>query len=285
MGERTGIAWTDHTFNPWWGCARVSPGCTACYAEALARRFGHSEGGSRLPLWGVDAARKPASEASWKDLAKWNYDAGRIGVRKRVFVASMADVFEVAPERNAEANRVMQEGRRRLWHAIASCHHLDFQLLTKRPENILELAPQEWRAGVGWPRNVWLGTTVEDQERAETRIPELLQVPARVRFLSCEPLLSSVELTKVWLLLLDWIIVGGESGPKSRPFDLEWARKIVSACAPLKVPVFVKQFGSNPVNSGSRIRLADRSGAEPSEWAADLRVQQFPAEALAKVPR
>ena len=300
MGEKTGISWTDHTFNPWWGCARVSPGCEHCYAETFAKRVGHSKGGSKLPLWGVDAERRPASAASWAELVKWNAKAKRDGGRRRVFVASMADVFEVAPERNASANLVMDAGRKRLWSAIEDAPRLDFQLLTKRPENVKALVP--WSS---WPKNVWLGVTAEDQARADERIPVLLEIPARVRFVSAEPLLEELNLSRyvfdreasirkvmrgpaalnydqadsVITSAIDWVIVGGESGPGARPFALEWARALVEQCSAAGVACFVKQMGSRPTWTGGRVDLRDPKGGDPLEWPEALRVRQFPGGA------
>lgn len=290
MGQETGISWTDHTFNPWWGCSRVSPGCEHCYAETFAKRVGHAKGGSKLPLWGVDEERKPASEKTWAELEKWDESARLAGVRRRVFVASMADIFEIAPERNARANEVMEAGRKRLWKAIEECVHLDFQLLTKRPQNVAKLAL--WKRAP-WPENVWLGTTVEDQIRADERIPILLSIPAKVRFLSCEPLLELVDLRK-WLgeeghesngpagwvqtreQSIDWVIVGGESGPGARRFDPTWAFEILHECKVAGVAAWFKQLGENyfPKFHGSSIKA--KKGDDPSEWPHWLRVQQFP---------
>lgn len=319
MGEVSKIAWTDATFNPWWGCTRVSPGCEHCYAETFAKRLGHSPEGARLPIWGVDAHRKPMSESYWRQPLKWNAGAERAGVRRRVFVASMADVFELPPERNAEARDLQGAARERLWRLIAETPSLDWLLLTKRPENVHRLAP--WRCGhtpdsQPWPANVWLGTTVEDQERAESRIVWLLEAEAKVRFLSCEPLLGPLDLenvnpdfvkripkteyTPTWVLdalrghvkgpdemlgaKIDWVIVGGESGPATvaRPFRLSWARSVVSQCRGAGVAVFVKQLGSNPEQHvsesafGSLSEVRARKGDDPSEWPRDLRVQEFP---------
>ena len=300
MGKETGISWTNHTFSPWWGCSRVSPGCEHCYAETFAKRVGHSKSGSKLPLWGVDAERRPASAASWAELVKWNAKAKRDGVRRRVFVASMADVFEVAPERNASANLVMDAGRKRLWSAIEDAPHLDFQLLTKRPENVEAFVP--W--GNDWPTNVWLGVTAEDQARADERIPVLLEIPARVRFVSAEPLLEELNLSRyvfdreasirkvmrgpalnydqadsVITSAIDWVIVGGESGPGARPFALEWARALVEQCSAAGVACFVKQMGSRPTWTGGRVDLRDPKGGDPLEWPEALRVRQFPGGA------
>lgn len=258
MGEQTAIAWTDHTFNPWMGCSKVSPGCDHCYAEALGKRSGKVQ-------WGDDAERVVTSDAYWKNPFKWNAVAEAHGVRHRVFCASLSDVFENRDE--------LVEPRARLWNLIASTPSLDWQLLTKRPQNALDLTP--WTGP--WPANIWIGTTVEDQERAEERIPHLLKIPAAVRFLSCEPLLGPVDLS-LWLNLewmdalrlpgaplsfrgeggwgcemfatlagerpsIDWVIVGGESGPGYRWMDIEHARDLRDQCLAAEVPFFFKQWG------------------------------------------
>lgn len=174
------IEWTDYTYNPWWGCARVSPACRSCYADTLATRYGHDQ------LWRRKGPRRMMSDAHWKQPLKWNRDAERDGTPKRVFCASMADVFEDHPD--------VVEARKRLWDLIDATPWLHWQLLTKRPENVASMAP--W--GADWPENVWLGTSVENQRWAETRIPHLLAAPAKTRFLSCEPLLSELDLSQ-WL--------------------------------------------------------------------------------------
>lgn len=329
MGETTNISWTDHTFNPWWGCQRVSPGCERCYAETLAVKR------RKLDVWGPTTERKRTA-GPWRDLPKWDRAAKRDGVRRRVFCASMADIFEDHP--------MVGPWRAEALALLAACDGLDVQLLTKRPQNILAMVPPAWRDE--WPAHVWVGTTVEDQRRAEERIPHLLRVPARVRFLSCEPLLEPLDLTR-WLYVptrcnacgsgeawydtnphdlpalkradgtdvtcafgvpqtgepgavrcrgcnsldveklspLSWVIVGGESGAGARPFDLAWARSIVTQCRDAAVPCFVKQLGARPVYvhpatphaaATALLGLRDRAGADPSEWPADLRVQEFP---------
>lgn len=175
MGVETKIQWTDHTFNAWWGCTKVSAGCDHCYAEA----FDHRLGGAH---WGAGAARKVFKDKHWSEPRRWNEAARKAGKRARVFCSSMADVFDSeAPEGELT----------KLWELIRETPWLDWQLLTKRPHRIAQSLPADW--GDGWP-NVWLGTTVENQEQAELRIPRLLAVAARVRFLSCEPLLGQVDL-------------------------------------------------------------------------------------------
>lgn len=226
MGVSTAIAWTDHTFNPWWGCVNVSPGCDNCYAEAFAKRTGND-------VWGSENGRRFFGEKHWREPFKWT---------GRVFCASMADVFEM--------NHSLDFERRRLWDLIDETPDLTWQLLTKRPENVLRLAPERWLAN--WPEHVWLGTTVEDQVRAQIRIPRLLAVPGvAVRFLSCEPLIDEVTISQ-WLPMggINWVIVGGESGPRHRPMNLDHARRLRAECEFHGVPFFFKQVGGRTPTAG-----------------------------------
>jgi protein gp37 len=242
MGEATAIGWTDHTFNPWWGCERVSPGCNHCYAEAFAKRTGNV-------VWGKSADRRRFGDKHWAEPVKWNAKARAEGVVRRVFCASMADVFEDRADHT--------EDRSRLFDLIDQTHWLDWQLLTKRPENVLRMVPLDWRFEVAegrftWPHNAWVGTTVEDQQRANERVPLLLQIPAPVRFLSCEPLLGPVTLAP-WLHEgVGWVICGGESGPKHRPLDLEDARVLRDECEEAGVPFFFKQVGGHTPTAGGK---------------------------------
>jgi protein gp37 len=236
MGERTAISWCDHTFNPWVGCTKVSPACDRCYAESWAKRTGQSQ------LWRGE--RRRTSETTWKSPVTWNKWAARDGVRRRVFCASLADVFD---------NQIPAEWRADLWRLIAGAPILDWLLLTKRPQNIVKMLPPNW--GDGYP-HVWLGTTVENQGEANRRIPHLLAAPARVRFLSCEPLLDILDL---WLYLdpcqvfrrrVNWVICGGESGGRARPMNLAWARSLRDQCAEAGVPFHFKQWGGLRPESG-----------------------------------
>lgn len=278
MGANSAIEWTDHTFNPWWGCIRVSPGCEHCYAETFSNRLG-------LALWGPAATteRRVYGEKHWNEPLKWNRDAERHRVRKRVFCASMADVFEDHPR--AEQQRPL------LWETIEQTPWLDWQLLTKRPENINRMVP--W--GDAWPANVWIGTSVENQEMADKRIPILLRVPAKVRFLSMEPLLGPVDLERyLWkqspdgfnfftgeraetmyeaTRLLHWLICGGESGPHARPMHPDWARSLRDQCQDAGVPFFMKQLGSVQARETG---LRDKKGGDLAEWPADLRFREMP---------
>ena len=279
MGEKTSISWCDSTFNPWVGCQRVSPGCENCFAEALDKRVGGGWlDGKKSLRWGPTAPRIRTSAANWRKPLAWNRKALKAGTRPRVFCSSLADVFEDRPE--------LAPWRQDLFELIAATPALDWQILTKRPENILRLWPDcvPPPGAEDWP-NVWPGTTVEDQQRANERIDALVKVPAARRFLSCEPLLERVDLSR-WLDedktgfvgLIDWVIIGGESGPGARPFDLEWARDLVRQCRDggrAEAAVFVKQMGDHPVEHGKRLHLG-RHGADPEQWPPDLRVQEFP---------
>lgn len=231
MGENSKIEWTDNTFNPWWGCTRVSEGCVNCYAETFARRFGVQ--------WGPQAERRMAGPDMWAKPLAWNRKAKREGVRRRVFCASMADVFE--------DRRDLDAGRLRLFRMIEDTPYLDWLLLTKRPENMSVLTPDDWRTR--WPVNAWAMTTVENQREADKRIPELVKVPAVVRGLSCEPLLERIDLELrgrnygIGTEYVNWVICGGESGHGARPMQPDWALDLRNQCMSAGVPFFFKQWG------------------------------------------
>lgn len=221
MAENTIIAWTSFTFNPIMGCTRVSDGCKHCYAATLTKnRMG-------LELWGPNAPRQVTSIANWRKPIKWNKEAGEAGERKRVFCASLCDVFEDHPTNIKTLPR--------LWDLIRQTPNLDWQLLTKRPERIYESLPKDW--GEGYP-NVWLGTSIEDMRVAE-RADHLRKIPAVVRFISYEPALGPLD--SMNLEGLDWVIVGGESGSGFRPMPHEWARDMKNACEDKGVAFFFKQ--------------------------------------------
>ena len=224
MSKNSSIEWTDHTFNPWWGCTRVSPGCEHCYAESFAKRVGQK-------VWGVQAPRRFFGDKHWNEPLSWNQAAEDSGVRARVFCASMADVFEDRPE--------LAEHRTRLFQLIAETSSLDWLLLTKRPENVMRLVPESWRER--FPRNVWMGTTVEDRPRGDRRVPVLRALPAAVHFLSVEPLLE--DLGAVDLAGIEWMIVGGESGPGARHMDPAWVRSLRDQCVGQGVAFLFKQWG------------------------------------------
>ena len=231
MAENSGIEWTHHTFNPWIGCTKVSPACDNCYAEAFEARFGRG--------WGPHAGRRRTK--TWGNPVKWNKRLDGTGRRERVFCASLADVFDNSPG-------ITSGWRGDLWALIRSTPNLDWLLLTKRPQNIAKMLPDEYGVGTwgdGWA-NVWLGTTVENQTEADRRIPHLLDVPAPVRFVSCEPLLGSVNLrpSMGWLGAdaINWVIAGGESGANYRPGNPKWFRHLRDQCNRADVPFLFKQW-------------------------------------------
>jgi protein gp37 len=225
MAERTGIAWTDTTWNPVTGCTKVSEGCRNCYASAIAGRF-----------WGAREFTDVRTHADRLDAPlRWRKP-------RRVFVNSMSDLFHDA---------VPDEFIGRVFAVMGRAPQHTFQILTKRPERMQRFC--DWNRRTGNPplRNVWLGVSCEDQETADERVPLLLQVPAAVRFLSCEPLLGPIDLR---LRMepqvhhapnqVDWVIVGGESGRGFRPMDLDWARSLREQCAAASVPFFFKQVSA-----------------------------------------
>lgn len=248
MGELSNIAWTKSTFSPWLGCQRVSESCEKCYAESFVT------GRMGLQVWGPTAP--------WKLPERWNRKAARTGEFWPVFCSSLADVFE--------DRRDLDAPRARLFDLIERTPALTWQLLTSRPERMVDLAPERWRGG--WPANVWAGTTVENQRWADVRIPLLRAVPARVRFLSCEPQLERID----WrgrLAGIHWLIVGGESGPGARPMDPAWVRDLLAQCRAAGAAPFVKQLGSAWARA---THARDRAGADPAEWPEWARVREWP---------
>lgn len=247
MGKNSLIEWTDHTFNPWIGCQHVSPACDHCYAEAYAKRTGQGK------LWGPSERRR-TSLPNWRQPVRWNTEARALVVQRRVFCASLADVFD---------NAVPPEWRRDLFALIGSTTYLDWLLLTKRIGNaaaMLQQATSEWH---GWRfpwSNVWLGATVVNQDEADRDIPKLLATGAARRFLSIEPLLGPVNVGpylsrtnmpgfnlmpgfKDPLPGVDWVIVGGESGSQARPMHPDWVRSIRDQCTAAGVAFLFKQWG------------------------------------------
>jgi protein gp37 len=224
VGKNSSIEWTHHTFNPWWGCTKVSHACKFCYAEVWAKRTG-------AKLWGPQAERNFFGEKHGQQPLKWDDEARREGRRYRVFCASMADVFEYRAELNP--------WREKLWDLIEATPSLDWLLLTKRPQRI---ALHRW--GSLWPSNVWLGTTVENQSTAEERIPALLENEAAVLFLSCEPMLGNLNIRSFLSRGISWVIAGGESGAKARPSHPDWFRGLRKQCLAADVPFHFKQWGN-----------------------------------------
>ena len=336
MSATSSIEWTDATWNPVRGCTRVSEGCRHCYAESVAYRFSGPglayEGLVRIDSKGV---RRPnwngkiqfveehlLDPMKWKPAKQTKYEFVDGHPRmthtrsRRIFVNSMSDLFH---------ENVTDEMRDKIFAVMALCPQHTFQVLTKRPERMLDYLTgvdmmrrnEMWRWQVAadeiidncaavedhpWPLpNVWLGVSVENQDAADERIPLLLQTPAAVRFISAEPLLGEICIERIprrngyytndgtplfWHPLaqgLDWVIVGGESGPGSRYCHIRWIRNIVEQCVSANVPVFVKQLGSNPVVNtepdtpllGS-LDLLDKKGGDISEFPRDLQIREFP---------
>ncbi len=236
MAKNSRIEWTQHTFNPWWGCTKVSPGCKYCYAETWAKRIGQK-------VWGPNATRRELTPGYWRQPLRWNEEAKAAKRRPRVFCASMADVFEERAE--------LDEKRSHLWKLIDDTPNLDWLLLTKRPHNIGRFAP--WTKV--WPANVWLGSTAENQLWLEKRLPHLLSHPARVRFLSCEPLLGPINLANAFgqtgqnPTALNWIIGGGESGHHARHMHPDWISSLRDQCIVNGIRFHFKQWGNWRPNS------------------------------------
>lgn len=216
MGYATGIEWASHTWSPWIGCTNVSAGCDNCYAETMmAKRLHFVE-------WG-NAPRRRTAENGWREVRKWNRKAAD---ERRICFPSLCDPFD---------NQAPDEWRDDLWSLIADTPALTWTLLTKRPQNIRKMLPDNW--GDGWP-NVWLGVTTENQTEADRRIPMLQSIPAVVRFLSAEPLLEPIAPD---LAGIHWVICGCESGSQARPCDLDWIRSLRDQCSAAGSAFFLKQ--------------------------------------------
>lgn len=259
MSDRSKIEWTDATFNPWIGCTKVSPGCDHCYAEALDRRFAVS---SHAMHWGAGKARRRTSESNWRQPRRWNaahhaFFAAH-GRRRRVFCASLADVFD---------NEVPPEWRVDLFRLIEATPNLDWLLLTKRIGNAAQMMFLARGGHLPLLPNLWIGATVVNQEEADRDVPKLLDTRAAVRFVSIEPLLGDIRLgsflqrapsaafadgrvtrdmpawTRIGATAIDWVICGGESGRHARPMHPDWARSLRDECSAAGVPFLFKQWG------------------------------------------
>lgn len=275
MAEYSSIEWTDHTFNPWTGCTNVSPGCDHCYAEAWSKRSGHVK-------WGNNP-RKRTTEQYWKAPLIWQSRSDAFmaqhGRRQRVFCASLADVFD---------NQADKGWRVELFQLIQECRGLDWLLLTKRPQNIRKMLPDDW-GHEGYP-NVWLGFTAEDQERYDQRWKVLASVPAAVRFVSYEPAIGPLRLHADEEIQPDWLISGGESGPGARAMDPQWARDIVADCRKLGVSPFHKQWGAysnNPLLVEQGLDISALKEKDPHGKGGGLLdgvlVREFPTPRLPPV--
>lgn len=239
------IEWCDHTFNPWLGCTKVSPACDHCYAERSAPARVQRAAG--VETWGAHGQRVRTSAANWREPVRWDSEAERLGVRYRVFCASLADVFD---------NAAPGAWRADLFDLIRATPHLDWLLLTKRIGNAWKMMADA--CGVSMLSallplpNVWIGATITSQDEANRDIPKLLNVPAAKRFLSMEPLLEHVVVFSMdgpvdvpdgELSPIDWVIVGGESGPHARPMHPAWVRDLAGQCADAGARFFFKQWG------------------------------------------
>ena len=292
MSEKSGIAWTNATWNPVTGCTKVSQGCKHCYAERE---------------WGRLSVNQKATAYYGREFTDIRCHPDRLTegpIRWRkprmIFVNSMSDLFH---------EKVPFEFIDEVFEVINCSPMHTFQILTKRPERMLEYFQRSeiaWAVDEGPLDNVWLGVSVEDQATADERVPLLLQAPAAVRWVSAEPLLDSVEINFALKNRLDqhgnwrsgsglaWVVCGAESGPRARPMHAEWARKLRDDCAAAGVPFFMKQLGAAfvgpddgfglfgavaPYTSAKTYafkRLKDRAGANMEEWPEDLRVREWP---------
>jgi len=270
MAENSKISWTHHTFNPWIGCASVSPGCKFCYAETFAGRYLHVR-------WG-NHPRHLTAESTWSKPVAWHRKAVKENTRYRVFCASLADVFE-------DNNQVFEQ-RMKLWDLILATPHLDWLLLTKRPENFEKFFPETWLLKAGYfPQNIWLGTTVCNQTEYDKNWTILKGFQSKygvnVSFISFEPLLSRITLNNG---APDWSIIGGESGflKDARPMGLEWVQHLIKYIRALNDPsrkIFFKQLGTQ---LAKKLKLKDLKGesgldALPPAYAW-LKVREVPGE-------
>jgi protein gp37 len=300
------IEWTRHTFNPWFGCSKVHTGCLNCYAETLmADRY-------KKVTWGPNGTRRMTSESNWSTPLSWNGLAKKAAQSAKVFCASLADMFEdwggkvqshrgldlyVAdeePDRWVEmplggpdallpgerANfetgiytPVKLEAVRQKWlKLVDKTPWLDWLVLTKRPENAIRM--------LGKPRkNLWIGTSVSDQETADKLLPELAKCRnlSPVLFCSYEPATGPLDL-RPHVHGLDWVIIGGESGSGARQFDLSWGYDVLMECILDSIPVFMKQMGANAVSDGCGIKFIHTHGADPSEWPNGWAIREFPKQ-------
>lgn len=246
MGAQTGISWTEATWNPFYGCSKVSEGCKNCYMYRDQVRYGNNP------------AIVQKSKTNFDKPLKWKEP-------KLIFTCSWSDFF-------------IEEGdqyRDELWRIIKATPHHTYQILTKRPERIQQCLPADWGNGYD---NVWLGISAENQQRYTERNSIFLHVPAKTKFMSIEPLLEQIVLNTGMANYYDWVIVGGESGNlegkfKARDCKLQWIDSIVQQCAMAHVPVFVKQLGTTLACDMS---LSDKAGAKMEEWPKDLQVQEWP---------
>lgn len=318
MGQGTKIQWAHYTFNPWIGCAKARPftmrpdkmhrGCANCYAEKdMDQRRGRVK-------WGENGTRSMTASQYWKSPHSWDRKAALCGERHRVFCASLGDVFEdwngpmvdhksrqlftingedffTEAEYPECRSATMGDVRKRLFEVIDSTPHLDWMLLTKRPENIRRMWPDSRKRN-----NVWLGTSVSDQATADEVVPRLQACRdlSPALFLSAEPLLDAIDLSEAveGSQAVDLVILGGESGPDARPCAIEWIEHGVNQCQEADVAAFVKQLGANPKywddgvfpgNGGwAPLKLDHKKGGDMDEWPERLRIRELPLAEVVK---
>lgn len=235
--KTTDISWTTSTFNPWWGCEKVSPGCKNCYADAFSARLG-------LKLWGPGSTRRQFKLDHWKQPLHWDDAAKKSGQPHRVFCGSMCDVFEDHPIANEE--------RERLWSLIHLTPHLTWQLLTKRADRIRQGLPDTW--GMGGYENVWIGVSAENQEWWDKRVPLLVKIPCMTLFVSAEPLIGPIR-PGPEIRSVNWLIIGGESGSKRRPCSPDWISELAFIADTSGTAVWVKQ--DSALKPGQQGRIPD----------------------------
>lgn len=253
--QHTKIGWCHHTHNHWQGCSHRSPGCKFCYAETLMdKRYKRVE-------WGAGKPRLRSKKATRQRPYTWNRNAQKLGIRQRVFAASLSDVFD---------EEVDQSWRAELFEMVRETTCLDWLMLTKRPENIVDMLPPDWDDG--WD-NVWLGTSCENQEMTDLRVPILSAIPAKIRFVSAEPLIGPVQLPEKHNI--DWVIAGGESESlaNARPMNIDWARSLRDQCEAQELSFFFKQTGTQ---LAKELGLKHKKGEDSNEWPRDLQIQDFP---------
>lgn len=269
MAGTTEIAWTDSTMNFWEGCQKVGDGCLHCYAEARNVRWAAGAN------WGPGAPRRRTSASLWSQPRKWNAEADAFdrehGHPRRVFACSLADLFD---------NAVPEQWQQDAFAEMQLATRLRWQPLTKRVGNVESMVPTHWKSGL-WPRHVGLMITVVTNVEVRRDVPKLIDLKRRLGVpwigLSCEPLVEAIdEALLPFVKEIDWIIIGGESGPGARPYDVQWALDLITLGAIANVPVFHKQFGANPISHGDRLLFADKKGGDWSEWAKPFKVRQFP---------
>ena len=252
MAENSAISWCHHTFNLGWGCYKKSEGCKNCYAERDSKRYG-------FDIWGEKKIRRLLSRDYYDKPIKWNKKAEELGERHRVFCGSMMDWTD-------ECWYPMLPFLWQMWRDTPS---LDWLMLTKNAENIKDCLPPDWSNGYN---NVWMGVTAENQKQANIRLPRLIAVPAAIRFISIEPMLEGMNISEIPLDKpdstplehgIDWVIVGGESGPNARPMKTLWARSVRNDCKLAEVPFFMKQMPGNTKASREAI-------------PKDLQIREFP---------